>query len=380
MDGTPTHRHSACPLDCPSTCALDVEVFDGTRIGRVRGSRANTYTDGVICAKVARYAERQHHPDRLMHPLRRTGPKGSGQFTRISWDEALDRTAEAFLATEAKHGAEAVWPYYYAGTMGHLMRDGINRLAHAKRYSRFYGTICVGICFPGYMAGNGRLTGVDPREMAHADQIVLWGTNPVHTQVNVMAHAVRARKERGARIAAVDVYHNATMKQADRALCLRPGTDAALACAVLHVLFRDGFADRAYLAQYADDPAGLEAHLRTRTPEWAAAITGLTATEIEAFATEIGRTPRTYFRLGYGFTRQRNGAAAMHAVTCIPVVTGAWQHQGGGALHSNSGLYSLDKSLIMASIRSIRRCGSSTNRGSARSSPVTAPTLATARR
>src|SRR5436853_6758557 len=131
-------RASACPHDCPSTCALEVEVLDGRSIGRVRGAEDNLYTAGVICAKVARYAERIHHPDRLLHPLARKGPKGSGQFERISWDVALDLTAEAMLTAERRYGPEAVWPYYYAGTMGLVMRDGINRLRHAKRYSGMY--------------------------------------------------------------------------------------------------------------------------------------------------------------------------------------------------------------------------------------------------
>ena len=129
-------RHSACPHDCPSTCALEIEVLDGKRIGSVRGAEANSYTSGVVCAKVARYAERIHHPDRVTRPLLRTGPKGSGQFRAISWDEALDRVAEAFITTARLHGAEAVWPYYYAGTMGLVQRDGINRLRHVMRYSR----------------------------------------------------------------------------------------------------------------------------------------------------------------------------------------------------------------------------------------------------
>ena len=164
-----------------------------------------------------------------------------------------------------------------------------------------------------------------------------------------MTHAVRARKERGAKIVVVDVYDNATMKQADLKLILRPGTDAALACAVMHVAFRDGHADRAYMERYTDDPAGLEAHLRTRTPEWAAAITGLAVDEIEAFARLVGTTKRTFFRLGYGFSRQRNGAVAMHAALSIPAVTGAWRHEGGGAFHSNSDIFNLDKSLVEGS-------------------------------
>src|SRR5215211_7878278 len=131
-------RHSTCPHDCPSTCALDVEVIDGRAIGRVYGSEDNSYTAGVICAKVARYAERVHHPDRLTQPLRRKGAKGSGEFAPISWDDALDIVAERFLGDEARYGSEAIWPYYYAGTMGLVMKDGINRLRHAKRYSGFF--------------------------------------------------------------------------------------------------------------------------------------------------------------------------------------------------------------------------------------------------
>ena len=349
MDGQPTIGHSVCPHDCPSTCALDVELFADGRIGRVRGAAENGYTAGVICAKVARYAERIHHPDRLLYPMKRTGAKGSGAFARISWDEALDLTAEAMLAAEARHGPEAVWPYYFAGTMGLVMRDGINRLRHAKRYSEMYQSICTTLAWTGYVAGTGRLAGPDPREMAKADCVVIWGTNPVNTQVNVMTHAVRARKERGAKIVAIDIYQNGTMEQADMALCLRPGTDGALACAVMHVLFRDGLADWDYLERYTDVPRELERHLATRTPEWASAITGLGVDEIEAFARLVGTTPRTYFRLGYGFSRQRNGAHNMHAACSIAAVTGAWKHEGGGAFHTNGQIFHWDKTLIEGS-------------------------------
>ena len=170
MTALPTIRQmpSVCPHDCPSACSLEVDVIDERTIGRVRGSKRQTYTDGVICAKVARYAERIHHPDRLLQPMRRTGPKGSGQFAPISWDEALDEIAGRFLAIEAEHGPEAIWPYYYAGTMGLVMRDGINRLANVKKYSRFYSTICSTVAWAGFSAGTGRVAGVDPREMAKA--------------------------------------------------------------------------------------------------------------------------------------------------------------------------------------------------------------------
>src|ERR1700759_3923811 len=339
-------RHSTCPHDCPSACALDIEVLDGRRIGRSRGSKKQTYTAGVVCAKVARYAERIHHPDRLMYPMRRTGPKGSGKFARISWEEALDEITARFDAAEREFGAQSIWPYYSAGPLGLVMRDGINRLAHVKKYSRYYSTICANVARVGFAIGTGRIAGVDPREMGVSDLVVIWGTNPVNTQVNVMTHAMRARKERGAKIAAIDVYNNDTMKQADIKILLRPGTDGAFACGVMHVLFRDGYADRAYMARYTDCPDELEAHLKNRTPEWASAISGVPVEEIEAFARLVGQTPRTFFRLGYRFTRSRNGAAQMHAALCIPAVTGAWQHEGGGAFFNNASLWGFDESVI----------------------------------
>ncbi len=175
--------------------------------------------------------------------MRRTGAKGSGAFAPISWDDALDLVAEAFLRAEQRDGAQAVWPYYYAGTMGLVMRDGINRLRHVKKYSGFFSTICVNPAYSGFIAGTGQFAGPDPREMARSDLVVIWGTNAASTQVNVMTHAVRARKERGAKIIAVDVYMNSTMEQADLPVLVRPGTDGALACAVMHCLFRDGKAD-----------------------------------------------------------------------------------------------------------------------------------------
>jgi anaerobic selenocysteine-containing dehydrogenase len=345
----PRIARTVCPHDCPSACALDVELLGRGRIGRVRGAQDDPYTAGVICEKVSRYNERVHHPDRLTQPLRRVGPKGGGQWAPISWDEALDEIAARFSAIEAEWGAESIWPYYYAGTMGHVHRDGIDRLRAAKGYSRQYDTICTGTAWPGYIAGTGMLGGVNPEQMAESDCVVIWGTNAVHTQVNVMTHAMRARKERGATIVVVDIYQTATMDKADLGLMLRPGTDGALALGVMHVLLRDGLADRTYMAQYTDFSAEFEAHLSTKTPQWAAEITGLSVDEIERFAHLVGRTKRSYFRLGYGFTRQRNGATAMHAALCIPAMTGAWQHRGGGAFHSNSGTWQLDKSRLVGS-------------------------------
>jgi len=336
--------HTACPHDCPSTCALEVDLTEDGKIGRVRGANDHSYTSGVICAKVARYAERLYHPDRLMKPLRRAGAKGAGRWQELSWDEALDEIAEAFVKAEAKDGSEAIWPYFYAGTMGWVQRDSIERLRHAKRYSGFFSSICTNPAWTGFTMATGVLRGPDPREMSRTDCVVIWGTNAVATQVNVMTHAIKSRKERGAKIVVVDIYDNPTMKQADMALIVKPGTDAALACAVMHIAFRDGYADRAYMAKYADDPSGLETHLKSKTPAWAADITGLSVDEIETFAKLVGETKKTYFRLGYGFTRQRNGAIAMHAAASIATVLGSWQYEGGGAFHSNSDIFRMDAS------------------------------------
>jgi len=252
----------------------------------------------------------------------------------------LSRAAE-------RYGAETVWPYFYAGTMGLVQRDGIERLRHVMKYSRQHSTICVTLSDSGWMAGCGFKRGVDAREIAESDLVVVWGGNPVHTQVNVMHHIARARKERGAKFVVVDPYRTPTAAQADIHVMPRPGTDGALAAAMMHVLFKEGYADRDYLERYTDAPGELEAHLEDRTPEWASGITGLPAEEIVAFARLYGSNKRSYIRAGYGFARSRNGSQQMHAVASLPAVTGAWRHRGGGALYGQTGIYPLDKTLIM---------------------------------
>ena len=258
---------SACPHDCPSTCALEVELIDERTIGRVRGAKDNDYTAGVICAKVARYAEREHHPDRLTHPLRRVGAKGAGEFRPISWDDALDLVAEKFLAGRAAprrgsglavllrrhHGPGDARRHQPAAPRQEIFRLPFHRSASTRP-------------IPALPPAPAPIAGADPREMAKSDLVVIWGTNAVNTQVNVMTHAMRARKERGAKIVVVDIYMNGTMEQADLPVLVKPGTDGALACAVMHCLFRDGNADWDYLDKYTDAPRELEAHLRTRDP------------------------------------------------------------------------------------------------------------------
>lgn len=336
---------SVCPHDCPSVCALDVERLSAERIGRVRGA-PQPYTDGVICAKVARYAERAHHPERLLRPLLRTGAKGSGQFAPLSWDDALDHLADKLQSAIARHGPETVWPYHYAGTMGFIQRGAIRRLTHLAGWSRQRETFCIALADPGWLAGVGVKRGVDAREVVDSELIVVWGGNPVHTQINFMHWTQKARRERNARLVVIDPYRTATAEKADLHLAPKPGTDGALACAVMHVLLAEKLADRDYLKRHTDFSADVERHLSSRTPQWAAAITGLPVEAIVAFARLYGSTKHSYLRVGYGFTRQRNGAAAMHAVSCLPAVSGAWAHPGGGALYGNSALYGMKTAFV----------------------------------
>ena len=365
----PARRPSVCPHDCPSTCALDVEVLDARTIGRVYGRKGHAYTDGVICAKVARYAERVHHPDRLTRPLRRVtgaarvakrdalagvsgvalGASGvPAGFEPIGWDEALDEIAHRFAALrDGPGGAESIWPYHYAGTMGLVQRDGLERFRRALGTSRQHSTFCVTLSDAGWAAGTGTKRGSDARLMHRAELVVVWGGNPVSTQVNVMHHLARARRESEAAFVVVDPYRTKTADKADLHLMLRPGTDGALACAVMHVLFAEGLVDRDYVRAHTADGERLEAHVRTRTPAWAAEITGLAAADIVRFARLYGGTKRSFLRLGYGFSRSRNGAVALHAASCLPALTGAWTEPGGGALYGNGAIYDvLDRTPI----------------------------------
>ena len=339
---------TACPHDCPSACALEVERLSRTRIGRIRGAANLPFTAGVVCEKVGRYAERVHHPDRLTHPMRRIGAKGEGKFERISWDEALDTTAAAFDNAAKTIGAESVWPYHSGGTLGIVQRFGMERLSRLLGYSGMKGTICVTPGVSGWQAGVGAQRGADPVEIEATDLIVVWGGNPVHTNVNLMNHIQKARKTNGAKLVVVDVYRTSTMAAADIGIVLNPGTDGALACAMMQVMLAEGMADETFLAELTDFDTDVRTHLAERTPEWAAEITGIPAAEIRAFARLYGRTAKSFLRLGVGFTRSRNGASNMHAVSCLPAITGAWRHKGGGAFFASFDIWNLDTTLAHA--------------------------------
>ncbi len=337
---------TTCPHDCPSVCGLIVERLDNGRIGRVKGDPDHDYTRGVICAKVSRYAERNHHPLRLTQPLLRTGAKGIGRdaFVEIDWAEAIDRVVDGLQHATAEDGSESVWPYQYAGTMGLVHRQAINKFRHAARYSGQKETLCTGLSIPGVVAGIGSRRGVDPREIADAKVIVLWGCNAVHTQVNVMHYVAEARRQ-GAKLVVVDPYRNATAKKADLHLMLKPGTDAALACAVMHTLIDEGMSDASFMSTFTDADDAFYAHIAARPPEWAEAITGIAAETIRDFARLYGSTKQSFLRLGFGHSRSRNGAMSMHAAQCLPSVSGAWHVHGGGALQS-TGVYHMNQAVV----------------------------------
>ncbi len=336
---------SVCPHDCPSVCGLLVERLGPDRIGQVRGAPDHPYTQGAICAKVARYAERIHHPKRLSQPLIRIGAKGEGKFAPIAWDEALDRVAEAFKAASHRNGPESVWPYQYAGTMGLVQRGSLERLRHVMGYSRQDFTICGRLADSGMRAGQGAKWGAPSQEMLESDLIIVWGGNPASTQVTAMHWIAKARKERAAKLVVIDPYRTPTAQQADLHLALRPGTDGALACAIMQVILAEGLEDREYLSRYSDFSPQIEDHLAAKTPEWAAQITGLSPESIRDFARLYGNCKKSFIRFGYGMTRGRTGAVNLHAATCLPVLTGAWKQKGGGALHAQWSCFAINSRL-----------------------------------
>ncbi|MEO5334258.1 MAG: molybdopterin-dependent oxidoreductase [Magnetococcus sp. YQC-5] len=329
---------SVCPLDCPGACALKISIEED-RLVSIEGNPEHPCTQGVICGKVARYHEIQTGP-RIATPMIRTGPKGMGSFQAISWDDALDHVATKLQAIMTQWGPEAVWPFFYGGTMGVIQRRAYARLTTRAGFSGMETTICYSIGWAGWRAGVGLALGPDPSEMAESDLPILWGINAAATHLSLMTFVKRARQQ-GARLVVVDPYRNHTARLSDLHLAPRPGTDAALATAVMHVLLEEGLADAEYLARYTDFNPEVQRHLETRSPTWAAAITGLEANQIREFARLYGQAKAPFIRIGLGMSRQNNGAVNVHAVSCLPAMTGAWTKQGGGALFATGGAFHL---------------------------------------
>src|SRR3989441_1465386 len=335
---------SVCPHDCPSCCSLVVTVSDG-RLTSVTGNPDHPFTQGVICGKVREYAERVHSPLRVLTPLRRVGPKGRGELAPISWDEAVATIAERWRAIIASDGAEAILPFSYAGSMGQVQYHAGHALFHALGASRLDRSICVTTAYAGWRVTVGAITGNDSEQMVGADLVVLWGVNASYLTINVMTLVKQARA-RGAHVVAIDPYRTPTAQQADEHLMVRPGTDAALALAVMHVLVSDGRVDRDYVERATLGFDRLSEHLRAYTPDAVAPIVGLDADTIVRFARRYGATPRTFIRIGIGLSRHDNGAMTCRTLACLPALTGAYADPHGGALLSTGGAYGFDYSVL----------------------------------
>ncbi|MBI2160770.1 MAG: molybdopterin oxidoreductase family protein [Candidatus Rokubacteria bacterium] len=335
---------SVCPHDCPSACALLVTVEDG-RLTAVTGNPAHPFTQGVICGKVREYAERVHSPLRVKTPLRRVGPKGGGEFAEISWDEAIGTIAVRWQAIIRDHGAEAILPFSYAGSMGQVQYYAGHPLFHALGASRLDRSICVNTAYAGWRATVGAVTGNDSEQMVGADLVVLWGVNAAYSTINVMTLVKQARA-RGAHVVAVDPYRTPTAQQADEHLRVRPGTDAALALAVMNVLITEGRIDRNYIERATLGFGRLAEHVKAYPPERVAPIVGLDAGILVRFARRYGASPRTFIRVGIGLSRHDNGGMTCRTLACLPALTGAYADPHGGALLSSGGAFGVDYAVL----------------------------------
>jgi anaerobic selenocysteine-containing dehydrogenase len=333
-----------CPHDCPDTCALLVEV-EGDRVVRVHGDPSHPVTRGFLCNKVNRYDERVNHPERLLYPMLRNGPKGEGRFRRVSWDEALDAVATRLRTIVDEHGGEAILPYHYAGTMGLIQNGSMDRrFFHALGASRLDETICSAAGTQGFWSCYGTNQGPPPETIPHTKLIVLWGANVLATSIHDWPFIEDARKE-GARVVVIDPLRTPTAEKADWHIRVRPGTDAALALSVAHEIFAHGWHDEPWLEAHALGWREYRARAESCPPERAAEITGVPADDIRKLAALYaapGSRP-ALIRLNYGLNRHANGATMVRAVALLPALVGDWARPGGGARLSTSAAFALNR-------------------------------------
>ena len=323
-----------------------VTVENGRAVD-IRGAPDHPPTDGALCTKVARYLERTYSPDRLRFPMRRMGAKGEGRFARISWDEALDEIAERFQAiATSSDGPQAILPYSYAGTMGLLQGSSMDRrFFHRLGASLLDRTICSAAGKAGWTAVVGASIGMDVEEFENSRLVVIWGSNPITSSLHFWTRAQEA-KRRGAKLVAIDPYRSATAEKCHVHIAPLPGTDAALAFGLMHVLIRDGLVDRDYVHRHTVGYDALAARVHEWPPERAAAVCGITGNEIVNLAHDYGTIRPAAIRLNYGMQRVHGGANAVRAVACLPAMVGAWREAAGGALLSSSGTFPMQKAAL----------------------------------
>lgn len=339
-------RHSVCALDCPDTCSLLINVDEAGRGSKLRGNPDHPITRGFLCGKVARYLEHEYHPDRLLYPMRRSGPKGSGQFERISWDDALDETTRRLLAIAAEHGSEAILPYSYAGTMGLLNGSGMDRrFFHRLGASRLNRTICSAAGGTALMLSQGARLGTEPEQFQHSRLIIAWGANVLGTNVHLWPWIVEARR-RGARFYVIDPIRNRTAAAADRHFPICPGSDLALALGMIHVILKNGWHDGEYITQYTSGFQDLADLAHDYTPQRVSDLTGLPANDVELLATEYATMRPAAIRVNYGVQRSDRGGAAIRAISALPVITGSWRELGGGLQLTLSGAFEFNRGAL----------------------------------
>ncbi len=333
--------HSVCSLDCPDACSVLVTVEDG-RATKLRGNPEHPVTRGFLCAKVAKYLEREYSPARLLYPMRRVGAKGEGRFARITWDEAMDEIASRLSAMAREHGPESILPYSYAGTMGILQGGSMDRrFFHRLGASRLDRTICSTAGMVGTARVTGTRYGTEPEQFAHSKLIIAWGANILGTSVHLWPFIVEARRK-GARFYTIDPVKNRTGHLSDRHYFIQPGTDLALALGMMHVIIGENLHDADYVAKYANGFDELRARVAEYPPERAEALTGIPRADIVALAREYATTRPAAIRLNYGVQRSERGGAAISAITALATITGSWRELGGGLCLSTSNAFHLN--------------------------------------
>ncbi len=334
----PTHVvRGACPHDCPDTCALRITVQAG-KVVRIQGDPDHPPTHGALCTKVSRYAERSYHPERVLTPLKRIGPKGAGQFEPVGWDEALDAIAGR-LRSIAARDPQAILPYSYAGTMGLVQGDGMAaRFFHRLGASLLDRTICSSAGGEALMATYGRPVGMHLEWFTESRLIVIWGSNSISSNLHFWTYAQQAKRA-GAKLVCIDPRRTETAEKCHQHIALLPGTDGALALAMMHELIEQGWLDADYIERHVHGwPALLERALQW-PPERAAEVCGITADEVRSLARDYATTRPAAIRLNYGMQRVRGGGNAVRLIAMLPCLTGAWRHRAGGLLLSASGWF-----------------------------------------
>jgi anaerobic selenocysteine-containing dehydrogenase len=343
-----TQVRAVCPHDCPDTCALLVTVEDGIATS-VKGDPDHPTTAGVLCTKVARYTERTYHADRLLYPLRRIGKKGEGKFERISWDEALD-TIAARMKEIGNRAPQAILPYSYCGTMGLVQGESMSsRFFHQLGASLLDRTICANAGATGYRYTMGATIGTDLEQFQNAKLILIWGGNPIASNLHFWTRALEA-KRRGATLIAIDPYRSLTAEKCHQHIALLPGTDGALALGMMHVLIAENLIDDDYVARHT---LGFE-QLKQRASEWppqrTAEVCGISETEIVELARLYGQSAKNgdpvAIRANYGLQRVRGGGMAVRNIACLPALIGAWRHPAGGIQLSSSGSFPINRAAL----------------------------------